>query len=75
VPYVKRLRLQGGDPADGIALSGADISTQLYNSRFSGTLLEIGSDYVEVSIQGSMIMDNIVDTQTEVRDVPSNCDG
>ncbi len=75
VPYVKRLRLQGGDPAAGIALSGADISTQLYNSRFSGTLLEIGSDYVEVSIKGSMIMDNIVDTQTEVRDVPSNCDG
>lgn len=75
VPYVKRLRLQGRDAETGIAISGIDITTQLYNTRFSGALLEIGTDYVEVSIKGSMFMDNIVDTQTEVRDVPSNCDG
>lgn len=74
VPYVKRLRLQGRNPDNGMYLTGADIATQLDNTRFSGTLLEVGSDFVEISIEGFMVMDNIVDTQTEVSDVASNCD-
>lgn len=41
----------------------------MYSTRFNGTVLEVGSDYVEIAIKGSMIMDNIVDTKTEVRDV------
>ncbi len=73
VPFVKRLRLKGSDPESGAPLAGVQIATQLDITNFTGTLLEVGSDYVEISIKGVMVMDNIVDTQTEVRDVASNC--
>ncbi len=73
VPYVKRMRLQGNHTQSAEALSGLEIATQLYISNFSGVITNIGSDFVEISIRGNMFLDNIVDTQTEVRDVAANC--
>ncbi len=74
VPYVKRLRLMGEHTQTGEALKGEEIATQLYFTGFTGTITNIGSDFVELTIRGNMFLDNIVDTQTEVRDVPANCD-
>jgi hypothetical protein len=73
VPYVKRLRLRGTDSENGSSLSGDEILTQLRVTSFSGTVTNVGSDFVEITVQGNMYLDNIVDTQTEVRDVPANC--
>ncbi|TVQ51107.1 MAG: hypothetical protein EA362_00830, partial [Saprospirales bacterium] len=74
VPYVQRIRLKARDTWASENLSGNDIATQLKMSSFTGTINNIGSDFVEVTVRGSLIFDNIVDTQTEVRDVPVNCD-
>ncbi|HSH52091.1 MAG TPA: hypothetical protein VK982_10260 [Bacteroidales bacterium] len=74
VPYVKRLRLRGNLSESSGTLSGNEIATQLEMTNFTGIITEIGNDYVEVTIRGNMILDNIVDTQTEVRDVEANCD-
>lgn len=74
VPYVKRIRLKGTHSQTGEALKGEEIATQLYLTSFTGTITNIDSDFVEVTIRGSMILDNIVDTQTEVRDVAADCD-
>jgi len=73
VPYVQRIRLKARDTRVSEYLSGQDIVTQLHMSSFTGTITNIGSDFVEVTVRGSLIFDNIVDTQTEVRDVPANC--
>jgi len=73
VPYVKRLRLRGNLSTTTGTLSGDEIATQLEMTNFSGVITAIGSDYVEVTIRGTMILDNIVDTQSEVRDVDANC--
>ena len=74
VPYVKRLRLKGNHSESASeALSGEEIATQLKLTNFSGVITNIGSDFVEITIEGNMILDNIVDTQTEVRDVAANC--
>ena len=73
VPYVKRLRLQGMHTSTSESLTGDEIVTQLEMTNFSGTIYAIGSDFVEITIRGNMILDNIVDTKTEVRDVPPNC--
>ncbi|MEO0470327.1 MAG: hypothetical protein AAF206_11940 [Bacteroidota bacterium] len=74
-PFVKRFRLRGtqtdGDTED---LSGAEIATQLRLTGFTGTITFIGPDYVEISIAGGTVMDNIVETQSEVRDVAADCD-
>jgi|AntRauTorcE11897_2_1112592.scaffolds.fasta_scaffold00337_7 hypothetical protein len=74
VPYVKRVRLKGSHTQSSEALSGQEIATQLNFTNFSGVITNIGSDYVEITIRGNMVLDNIVDTQTEVKDVPANCD-
>jgi len=73
VPYVKRLRLKGLHTESSEYLTGQEIVTQLRMTNFSGVITNIGSDFVEVSIRGNMYLDNIVDTQTEVRDVAANC--
>jgi len=73
VPYVKRLRLKGNDTENSGSLSGLSIATQLGITNFSGIITNIGSDFVEITLRGNMYLDNIVDTQTEVRDVAANC--
>lgn len=73
VPYVKRIRIRGSDTEFFESLSGQQIATQLNMANFSGVVTNIGSDFVEITINGNMVLDNIVDTQTEVRDVPANC--
>ena len=73
VPYVKRFRLKG-NTTNGIGiLSGEEIATQLYFTGFTGTITNISSNAVEITVGGNMYLDNIVDTQTEVRDVAANC--
>lgn len=74
VPYVKRLRLRANHTESSEVLSGQEIATQLSITNFSGVITDTGSDYVEITIRGNMVLDNIVDTQTEVKDVPANCD-
>lgn len=73
VPYVKTIRLKGKPTAGAGALSGLKIATQLSLTGFTGTITKVESDYVEVAIRGNMYLDNIVDTITEVKDIPSNC--
>jgi hypothetical protein len=73
VPYVKRVRLRGSLSESSESLTGPEIATQLNITNFSGVITNIGSDFVEVTIRGNMVLDNIVDTQTEVRDVAANC--
>lgn len=74
VPYVKRFRLKGIQNNNGSgSLSGQEITTQLMVTSFSGVITNIGSDFVEITIQGNMYLDNIVDTLTEVQDVAANC--
>lgn len=73
VPYVKRIRLKGRHTGSSESLTGNEIATQLAMTNFSGVVTNIGSDFVEITIRGNMTLDNIVDTQTEVRDVAANC--
>lgn len=75
VPYVKRLKLTGVDIDNNQTLSGNEIATQLQITQFRGAITEIGSNFIIINIEGNMFMDNIVDTQTEVRDVEANCGG
>ena len=74
VPYVKRFRLRGQHTDTFEYLTGEEIETQLGVTGFTGTTTFVGPDYVEITINGNMYLDNIVDTQTEVRDVAANCD-
>jgi hypothetical protein len=75
IPFVKRLRLKGRHSQGAQQpLLGSEIATQLRMTSFSGTITTIGVDFVEITVRGTMFLDNVVDTQTDVRDVAANCD-
>ena len=73
IPYVQRIRLKGSLTDGGALLSGLSIASQLRMTNFTGVITTIGVDFVEITVKGNMFLDNIVDTQTEVRDVAANC--
>lgn len=79
IPFVKRMRIFVNhiDPQNNNVLvgelSGVEIATQLRINNFNGIITNIESDYVEVTLRGTSILDNMVDTQSEVRDVAANC--
>jgi hypothetical protein len=73
VQMTQRLRIRGTD--DGVQLSGEVIKTLFRFSRFNGVITEIGSDFIEVSIRGTMTLDKVLETQSEVQEVDPNCNG
>jgi hypothetical protein len=78
IPFVKRFRIftteidHTNNTSLG-GLSGQDIATQLLMTNFRGLITNVASDYVEVTLRGTTVLDNMVDTQSEVRDVAANC--
>lgn len=74
VPFVRRFRIKGNSTDSGDGLSGEQIRTQYFNSKSRGIVTETGSNYIEVAIRGVSVLDNILKTQSEVRDVPNKCD-
>jgi len=79
LPFAQRLRLRGNeiDPLTGNAfigaLSGTDLVTQLRMANFKGLITFVGSDYVEITILGNTVLNNFVETKSEVKDVDPNC--
>ena len=79
IPFVKRFRIFADqiEPSENNAfvgaLSGDDIATQLRITNFIGVITNISNDYVEVTLRGTTVLDNMVDTQSEVQDVAANC--
>lgn len=78
IPFVKRFRVRGNqiDPNNNaviVAMTGAAINTQFSFVGFDGVVTAIGPDYIEITVRGTTRLDNIVQAQSEVRDVPSDC--
>ena len=73
VPFVKRFRIRGDFQADGSALRGDEILTLFNFNSFSGVATEIGFDYMEVTVRGTNIIENLFDTRTSADNVEPNC--
>ncbi len=79
LPFAQRLRLRGRevDPLAGNAiigpLFGTDLVTQLRMANFKGLITFVGSDYVEITILGNTLLNNFVETKSEVKDVNPEC--
>lgn len=71
VNFVQKLRIEGND--NGEQLTGDDIRTLFYLTNFTGVITEIEPTSIVVTLKGSMNLDKIVDTESNVQDVPSNC--
>lgn len=79
LPFAQRLRLRGReiDPLSGNVvvgpLSGTDLVTQLRMANFKGLITFVGSDYVEITILGNTVLDDFVETKSEVKEVDPDC--
>ncbi len=79
IPFVKRFRIKANqlDPLNNNALvgtmSGDAIATQLRITNFSGVITSIGSDFVELTVRGTTVLDNIIEIQSDVQNVAANC--
>ena len=78
IPFVKRFRIRGNqvNPANNaviVPMTGAEIMTQFSFVGFDGVITAIASDYIEITVRGTTHLDNIVQAQSEVRDVSADC--
>ena len=58
----------------GESVSGDVMATQLRFSRFDGVILFVGEDYLDVSLQGTMTLEKVLETQSKVQEVDPDCD-
>lgn len=72
VPYVQKYRIRA-KYKNGTSLNGNDIITQFNFNGSSGVISETGSDFIEISIKGQTVIDKLIQTSTETRDIPNAC--
>lgn len=74
IPFIQRFRVKGNYREDGVPLTGEEILTQFSFNGFNGVVTEVGSDYIEVTVRGTNVIDRLIDTKTVAEDTPSDCD-
>lgn len=74
VPFIQRFRIFGKYQEDNSALTGQQILTQFAFNSFSGVVTDVQSDFIEVTVRGNTIIDRLIQTVTETRDIPGACD-
>lgn len=70
VNFVQRLRVEASD--DG-PLTGEEIRTLFYLTNFNGVITDVEPNSIVVTLRGTMTLDKIIDAESNVQDVPANC--
>jgi len=73
IPFTQVLRVRGLDRRDGTPISGAEIATQITFNLATCLVTHIGADYVNVSIRGEAVVDQIMDASTLVWEIEGAC--
>ncbi len=73
VQFVQRFRLRAIE--SGNPLSGEELRSQLQFSRFSGVVLQAGSDFIDITVKGTLTLGKVLSAKSEVQDVEANCGG
>lgn len=71
VPFAQTLRIAGS--YKGAQLTGDEIVDQLMVNQFGGVVSEVGSSYVLITVRGVATIDNYMNIQSNVREVPGAC--
>ncbi|EZH75778.1 hypothetical protein ATO12_03045 [Aquimarina atlantica] len=74
IPFVQRYRVRGTDTSNNETLTGNEIVSQFSFNNFDGVITTIGSDFVEITVRGTMKLDNLIETQSKVKEVTTTCD-
>ncbi len=73
VEFVQRFRLRAME--SGNSLSGEELLSQLQFSRFSGVVFQVGTDFIDITVKGTMTLGKVLSAKSEVQDVAANCGG
>ena len=73
IPFTQTLRISGTYKNSGESLSGDEIVTQLLFNLSGGIPSAIGADYVDVSIRGSAIIDQMFEAETGANQIDDAC--
>ncbi|MCK8522065.1 hypothetical protein M0D21_10830 [Aquimarina sp. D1M17] len=73
IPYVKRFRIKGKYQKDGKPLTGEEITTQFAFNSFTGVITEVQSDFIEVTVRGTNLINRLIETETISKDIEGTC--
>ncbi|GAA4270907.1 hypothetical protein GCM10022258_02000 [Aquimarina gracilis] len=73
IPYVQRFRIKGNYQEDGKALTGEEITTQFAFNSFTGVITDVQSDYIEVTVRGTNVINRLIETETISKDIEGAC--
>ena len=82
VAFVQRLRVRANrKPFDGstlpeedIRMSGEEIKSNFVFTGFNGVINHVGSDFIDISLRGTATFDQLVRTNSVVRQIAGSCD-
>lgn len=74
IPFVKRFRIKGRYQENDIPLTGNEILTQFTFNNFTGVVTNIQQDFIEVTVRGTNVINNLIDTETISENVEGGCD-
>lgn len=73
VPFIQRFRIFGKYQENNNDLTGQEILTQFAFNNFSGVVTDIQANFIEVTVRGTTLIDKIIETTTETRDIANAC--
>ncbi len=73
VNFVQRLRVEGMDTQTGINLTGEEIKTQFVFNNFNGVITSVEANSIVITLKGTVTLDKVIKTESDVQDVVANC--
>lgn len=73
VNFAQRLRVEGVDSSTNTPLTGEEIRTLFYFNKFNGVITSIEPNSIVITLKGTVTLDKIIKTESDVQDVPANC--
>ncbi|MEM6733308.1 MAG: hypothetical protein AAF658_17240, partial [Myxococcota bacterium] len=73
LPFVQVLRIRGSVSGEA-ALSGAEVADQLLANQFGGVVTDVQNEFVEVTVRGSVEVDNFFEVESQVQEIEGACE-
>lgn len=73
VPFTQMVRITATYEDDGAALSGDEIQSQMLFNLVDGVVSRVGDRFVDISIRGQAVIDQLFEATTNVSELPDAC--
>lgn len=73
VNFAQRMRVEGIDTDTNTPLTGEEIRTLFYLNKFNGVITSIETNSIVITLKGTVTLDKIIKTESDVQDVPADC--